>query len=112
MHKLAEKYGSNVSSLFKRVEQLQGEADKRNIPAYVLAELVYAIEEELAVTPVDFFLRRTGSLLFNINWAKKYAQPVIDYMAERFGWDEAAKQKYQSELDQLFHEAVVPLDAE
>lgn len=33
-------------------------------------------------------------------------------MAERFGWDEAAKQKYQSELDQLFHEAVVPLDAE
>ncbi|WP_144493814.1 glycerol-3-phosphate dehydrogenase [Bacillus pumilus] len=110
--KLAEKYGSNVSSLFKRVEQLQGEADKRNIPAYVLAELVYAIEEELAVTPVDFFLRRTGSLLFNINWAKKYAQPVVDYMAERFGWDEAVKQKHQTELDQLFHEAVVPLDAE
>ncbi|MBJ8056492.1 glycerol-3-phosphate dehydrogenase, partial [Bacillus cereus] len=48
--KLAEKYGSNVSNVFKRVEQLQGEADKRNIPAYVLAELVYAIEEELAVT--------------------------------------------------------------
>jgi glycerol-3-phosphate dehydrogenase len=35
------------------------EAEKRQIPVHILAEAAYSIEEEMAATPADFFVRRT-----------------------------------------------------
>ncbi len=59
---LAIRYGSNVEHVFNRVEALKDEAAKRHVPVHILAETEYSIEEELAATPADFFVRRTGRL--------------------------------------------------
>lgn len=107
---LVLKYGSNVDSLFKRMKHLKGEAEKRQIPVTILAEIDYGIEEEMVVTPSDFFIRRTGTLLFDIHWVKKYKDAIIDYMAERLQWDIHTKAKHIKVLDQHIHHAIEPLE--
>ncbi|MEO1099412.1 MAG: glycerol-3-phosphate dehydrogenase C-terminal domain-containing protein, partial [Bacteroidota bacterium] len=49
----------------------------------------------------DFFIRRTGRLYFDIDSVKYLQDTVADYMANKFGWSEAVKNK---ELDLLQQE--------
>jgi glycerol-3-phosphate dehydrogenase len=107
---LVKRYGSNVSELFKLVQSLKDEAAKRNVPASVLAQVEYSVVSEMAVSPVDFFVRRTSSLFFHINWTKTWKKAVCQYMADRLGWSEEQKLYYESELEQQIHDAVVPSD--
>lgn len=107
---LAIRYGSNVENVFSRIEGLTDEAVKRQIPVHILAEAAYSIEEEMAATPADFFVRRTGRLYFDIQWVEAYKTAVIDYMSDRFQWDEETKAKHTEQLNKLLHDAVVPLE--
>jgi glycerol-3-phosphate dehydrogenase len=108
---LAQRYGSNVDTVFALLEQYRAEAARRGMPAAVLAALVYAIEREMVVKPADFFIRRTGALFFDIAWARQWKAPAAAFLAERFGWSEAQTAAYTAELEQLLHEAVHPLEA-
>ncbi|ANY76701.1 glycerol-3-phosphate dehydrogenase/oxidase [Paenibacillus ihbetae] len=106
--KLAEQwanmYGSNVAELFRLAgEESAGsgaQAEAEALPLSVLVPLRYAIEHEMAVKPVDFFIRRTGSLLFNIEWTRRWKGSVIDYMASMLGWDDDEKEMYALELQE------------
>lgn len=93
---LAIRYGSNVENVFSRIEGLKDEAEKRQIPVHILAEAAYSIEEEMAATPADFFVRRTGRLFFDIKWVQTYKTAVIDYMSDRFQWNDETKEKHAS----------------
>lgn len=106
--KLVQTYGSNVDKVFDLYSQGQHEADRANIEQVLFAELVYAMEHELAYRPVDFFIRRTGALFFDINRVKKYKEPVIAYMGEKLGWSEKDKKSYSQELEQHIMEAQQP----
>ncbi|KJR69597.1 glycerol-3-phosphate dehydrogenase [Bacillus velezensis] len=107
---LAIRYGSNVENVFSRIEGLKDEAEKRQIPVHILAEAAYSIEEEMAATPADFFVRRTGRLFFDIKWVQTYKTVVIDYMSDRFQWNDETKEKHTEWLNTLLHDAVVPLE--
>ena len=67
--------------------------------------LRYAIEEEMAATPADFWVRRTGDLFFRIDEVRRYKSAVSTYMAEQLGWSEQQAATYEKELDQLLLEA-------
>ncbi|MEL4010712.1 glycerol-3-phosphate dehydrogenase [Bacillus velezensis] len=107
---LAIRYGSNVENVFSRIEGLKDEAEKRQIPVHILAEAAYSIEEEMAATPADFLVRRTGRLFFDIKWVQTYKTAVIDYMSDRFQWNDETKEKHTEWLNTLLHDAVVPLE--
>ncbi|QVL40383.1 glycerol-3-phosphate dehydrogenase [Bacillus velezensis] len=107
---LAIRYGSNVENVFSRIEGLKDEAEKRQIPVHILAEAAYSIEEEMAATPADFFVRRTGRLFFDIKWVQTYKTAMIDYMSDRFQWNDETKEKHTEWLNTLLHDAVVPLE--
>ncbi|MFP7479088.1 glycerol-3-phosphate dehydrogenase/oxidase [Terribacillus saccharophilus] len=107
--KMVSRYGANVDKVFERFETLKDEAKAANIDPLVFAQLRYAIEEELAFKPVDFFVRRTGALLFNINFVHTNKDAVIDYMAETLGYSAEQKAEYTRELEVLAKEAVVPV---
>lgn len=107
--KMVSRYGANVDKVFERFETLKDEAKAANIDPLVFAQLRYAIEEELAFKPVDFFVRRTGALLFNINFVHTNKVAVIDYLAETLGYSAEQKAEYTRELDVLAKEAVVPV---
>lgn len=110
--KLAEQwartYGSNVSELFRLAKEGSEQAEAAALPVSVLVPLMYAIQHEMAAKPADFFIRRTGSLLFHIDWTRKWKLPVIDYMATVLGWSEQQTLEYTKELDEELVSATQP----
>ena len=108
---LSRRYGSNADALFERVETLKPFAERYGLPIYILAEIDYAMTEEMTATPSDFFVRRTGAVYFDINWARTYQEPVTDYMADKLKWSPEQKQQYFETLQTHLHDAVVPDEA-
>ncbi|OMP68678.1 glycerol-3-phosphate dehydrogenase/oxidase [Domibacillus epiphyticus] len=91
---LAKMYGSNVDNLFAHKNTTS------TLPDVLYAQLMYAIEEEMAYTPADFFIRRTGALLFDIQTVRKYKDECTNLLAEQFGWTETEKEAHIRELEE------------
>jgi glycerol-3-phosphate dehydrogenase len=109
---LARRYGSNTDAVYELAKLHKDEADQAGLPVSVLAPLLYAIEQEMAATPADFFIRRTGALFFRIDWVRKWKEPVISFMAQRLGWTQEETLRYADDLEKHLHDAVVPLEKE
>lgn len=103
--RLARVYGSNVDALYERMPDPRTKADLHGMSQELLLMLRYAIDEEMAVTPADFFVRRTGDLFFRIDEVRQYKAVVIQYMAEHLDWREEQAIRFANELDQLLLEA-------
>lgn len=107
--RLAHRYGANVDRLFRYGKQYE-ESGETALPRPVYAQLMYAIEHEMTVKPVDFFIRRTGALYFNINWVRTWKEEVIRFMGQYFGWSEKEQAAYTEELNRELTDAVTPAD--
>lgn len=92
---LVHRYGSNVETVFSYL----GQGRETGLPAYLQATLDYALEHEMAVTPLDFFVRRTGYLYFHIDRVLKYKDLVVNEMADRLNWDTEQKERLTQDLD-------------
>ncbi|MFX3647093.1 MAG: glycerol-3-phosphate dehydrogenase/oxidase [Paenibacillus sp.] len=103
--RLVRTYGSNVKALYERMPDPRTKAELHGMPQELLLMLSYAIDEEMAVTPSDFLVRRTGDLFFRIDEVRRYKAAVISYMAGRLDWSEEQLIKHTQELDQLLLEA-------
>ncbi|WP_088072569.1 glycerol-3-phosphate dehydrogenase/oxidase [Gottfriedia luciferensis] len=102
-------YGSNVDLLFQLASQHKMEAKQYNLPIDVFVPLVYAIDFEMVVKPIDFFIRRTGALFFNIHWVYEWKDAVIEFMSIKLKWSKEQKARYTTELNQALVEAVKPI---
>ncbi|WP_168123314.1 glycerol-3-phosphate dehydrogenase/oxidase [Paenibacillus sp. HB172176] len=98
--RLARRYGSNAKAVFARVPDRQGRG--YGLPAEAEAELLYSIEEEMTLKPVDFFVRRTGALFFDIAWVREWKESVIELMADKLGYSEEQVRQYTEELEREF----------
>ncbi|WP_223595152.1 glycerol-3-phosphate dehydrogenase/oxidase [Neobacillus bataviensis] len=107
---LAKMYGSNISSIYELLKKNKEDLLKYKLPIDIFAKLVYAIEDEMAATPIDFFNRRSSAILFNIRLVEMWKNQVIDYMADKFSWTEDQKKKYQISLDDSLRNTVIPVD--
>ncbi|WP_101843075.1 glycerol-3-phosphate dehydrogenase/oxidase [Halobacillus sp. Marseille-P3879] len=106
---LVELYGKNVDTVFQFFKDDKAEASAALIDRVVFAQLKMGLEYEAVYKPVDFFVRRTAALFFNIAYVHEHKQAVIDYMAEELNWTEAQKIEYTEELNKLLTEAVEPV---
>ncbi len=82
---LVNNYGRDAASIAERA----AEFTSNDIPALLYAELIYAIENEMCCTALDFWERRTGRLNFNIATVRQYARDTIQAMALKLHWDSA-----------------------
>ncbi|MET0785537.1 MAG: glycerol-3-phosphate dehydrogenase C-terminal domain-containing protein, partial [Paenisporosarcina sp.] len=98
---LVQQYGSNIESL-KLVAEEMNSSEGISIPVQLMVD--YGIDYEMVIRPTDFFIRRTGSLLFNRDWLEKWKEPVIDYMADKLNWSTLDKVKYKEELESRISE--------
>ncbi|MUV39090.1 Glycerol-3-phosphate dehydrogenase [Lentibacillus sp. JNUCC-1] len=105
---LVQKYGGNTELLFDIIRTHESEAKAADLPITIFAELVYAIKYEMAFKPVDFFIRRTGALFFDITYVKEYKKAVIDHMAKTLNWTQGQKSAFRNELETLVDEAANP----
>ncbi len=105
---LAGRYGSNVSGMLQQAADAKQWGQPFGLDALVSLQLYYAIHEEMTAKPVDFFIRRTGDLFFDIKRVQKWAVPVIETMTAEFGWTAEQKKAYTEELDVALYDAVKP----
>ncbi|MOA18365.1 Aerobic glycerol-3-phosphate dehydrogenase [compost metagenome] len=105
---LARRYGSNVEHVFARAAAAAELTERYKLPLALAVQLLYAIEEEMAVKPVDFLIRRTGDLFFRIADVQQWKSAVIAAMADRLGWSSEQRTEYARELERKLEEAVEP----
>ncbi|TYR79045.1 glycerol-3-phosphate dehydrogenase/oxidase [Priestia megaterium] len=108
--KLTKRYGSNIDVVYGYMKDETVKMKESNLPASVFLQVQYGIQEEMVSKPVDFFIRRTGALFFDIQWVRRWKEPVINYMAKELKWTAEQTTEYSLELEQRLHEAVVPSD--
>lgn len=106
---LAGRYGSNVSVMLEKAAEAAAWGQRFHLSPLVSLQLYYAIHNEMTVKPVDFFIRRTGDLFFNINQVRQYAATVIEAMSDHFEWSGEQKDLFTDELNEAIHDAVNPV---
>ncbi|WP_307406117.1 glycerol-3-phosphate dehydrogenase/oxidase [Neobacillus ginsengisoli] len=107
---LARMYGSNVDTVFELFKKNETDAVNYNLPSLLFAKLVYSIEFEMVTNPIDFFNRRTGAILFNIQLVQKWKSQVIAYMADKLNWTEQERKAYSLALEEDLKAVIVPVD--
>jgi glycerol-3-phosphate dehydrogenase len=104
--KLVRKYGTNVDEVFQFVKAVNH--SELEIPLSLHAELLYAIYHEMAMTPCDFFIRRTGYLFFNIALVEQYKEQILEIMCNILGYSDSEMIFYRMQLEQFIDEAKNP----
>jgi glycerol-3-phosphate dehydrogenase len=95
IYDLYHRFGSNTFEILKLVNPNEKNADL----ALLLAELEYAVNEEMVTDLSDFLIRRTGRLYFEKALADKYAQVLNDQLAKLAGLSQNdAKKSLQTYL--------------
>lgn len=97
---LVTTYGNQTDAILELFEQAK-QKDKRL--ALLLAEVQFSIEHELTTSPLDFFIRRTGRLYFEIELIRDYFDPVLSEFRNTFNYTQEQldhyKQQMQHELE-------------
>lgn len=88
-------YGTNVDYVYDYIKDSVSE-----LPKMLHAQLLYAINYEMAAKPTDVFIRRTGAMFFNIDQVKSWKEQVIMEMSKILAWSEAEHAAYTAELDE------------
>lgn len=92
-------YGTNVDKVLDYVSKANG-----SLPPIVYGQLYYAMNEEAASTPIDFFVRRTGALYFKMDFVQQYKKLVIDEMEQYLNWTTEQKMKYTEQLEMVIRQ--------
>lgn len=95
---LTHLYGSNVDTVYQLVELNKEKAVQYQLPVFLYASLLYSLQDEMVQTVVDYWMRRTGCLLFRINWVQKWKDAVLQVMKEELNWSDEEVQKNQEML--------------
>ncbi|MBC1374333.1 glycerol-3-phosphate dehydrogenase/oxidase [Listeria sp. FSL L7-1699] len=106
---IAKRFGSNIDQLFTYAQEHK-EQNETTLPNSLYAELRYSIQHEAVTTPIDFLLRRTGYLLFDMPYLLEWKDAVVDEMAKQFHWSDDVKQTYMEELNIQINDAREPAD--
>ncbi|ELK7999698.1 glycerol-3-phosphate dehydrogenase/oxidase [Listeria monocytogenes] len=106
---MAKRFGSNIDQLFTYAQEHK-ERNETTLPNSLYAELRYSIQHEAVTTPIDFLLRRTGYLLFDMPYLLEWKDAVVDEMAKQFHWSDDVKQTYIEELNIQINDAREPAD--
>lgn len=78
---LVENYGNSAVAIAHEALNLGSD-----LQALLTAEVNHAINEEMCLTSLDFWERRTGRLNFDIATVRAHASFVNDLLASRLGW--------------------------
>ncbi len=111
--RLTKLYGSNVDVVYDMIRTRGHEASRYRLDREVFASLLYGIEDEMVTTPVDFFNRRTSAIFFQIDWVRKWREPVLNFMKESLHWTNKEVVFHRSQLEkELEHATVAVADSE
>jgi len=100
------RFGSNADEVYKIIEHLN-KTENHELPVLLRAQLIYAIEHEMCITPSDFFIRRSGLLYFDIATVKRWKTSVISYMQGILLYQPEILERYSKELNRAIDDCSV-----
>ncbi len=92
---LVETYGRQTDAILFGLEKFSGDDMSINLAR---SELFFTLENEMVQTPLDFFIRRTGMLYFDMPRLQLVMNPILSDFREYFSWND---DKYNLEKNQL-----------
>ena len=111
-YSLIKRYGSNIDDVYEIMEKNKNEAEVSGLPLVLYAQVMYSMKNEYAYTPIDFFMRRTGALLFQIEWVKKWKTPVTELMSRKLSWSSKRKEQFHLELEKQIQNLTDSLESD
>ena len=106
---LTSNYGKQAEII---LNQMQLFSNKNPELRLIRAELWYGIHHEMVNSLVDFFVRRTGRLFFDISSISEFKNTIIKDCSEYLGWDKNRVNKENEILDILVKDATHFYDEE
>ncbi|MEK3977860.1 glycerol-3-phosphate dehydrogenase/oxidase [Psychrobacillus sp. FSL K6-2836] len=103
--KLAKMYGTNVDKVFQYAQILS--TNPSSLPLVILAQIYYAVHEEMAYSPVDFLVRRTGMLYFDIKHFNEYKGEIVNIMKQLLYYSDEEANAFRQQLETLLLEATL-----
>ncbi|WP_420603726.1 glycerol-3-phosphate dehydrogenase/oxidase [Flagellimonas sp.] len=96
---LVTTYGKQVEVILENYASLNGADAKVKL---ICAEALFTISHEMALNPMDFFIRRTGMLYFDIDSVRNYMEPVLEEFKKTYGYSDdeinAFREKLKEEI--------------
>jgi glycerol-3-phosphate dehydrogenase len=94
---LVYNYGKQTDIILKKFDEFMNEDQQEKM---IKAEVWVSIHYEMACTPTDFFMRRTGRLFFDTHSVFLYKEFVLSEFKNYFSWNQETTEKHQKELDE------------
>lgn len=98
---LVTNYGKQTELILENYAQLKDEDKKVRLAK---AELKFGIEFEMVQNPMDFFIRRTGRLYFDIESIRYLMNPILEEFKVVFKLDDVQVAAYKAELEKEIDE--------
>ena len=104
---LVHTYGRQTAMILEHFSSLVNDDAEVNLGR---SELWFSIQHEMVLLPLDFFIRRTGMLFFDINRVAKLLDTLTDEFQRNFDWtpDKVASEK--DKVKQAIREAQLKVE--
>lgn len=99
---LVHRYGRQTKQI---IEIFHQSSEKDTTIRMALAELKFCFDNEMVVYPLDFFVRRTGKLYFDITSIKKIKNPILKEFSEFFKWDDKTLKTHSKSISEVIFKA-------
>ena len=93
---LVTNYGKQTDTI---LETYAGIVEEDKYVRLAKAELAFGIDYEMIQTPMDFFIRRTGRLYFDIDSIRTLMEPLLKEFQSRFNVDQTKIEEWKSILN-------------
>ena len=93
---LVTNYGKQTEQILDNYQNIKAKDPEERM---ILAELEFGLSFECILTPLDFFIRRTGRLYFDIHSVRQFSEPVLEYFRKHFNSDKKQIDAWREELE-------------
>ena len=93
---LVTTYGKQTETILELYAQIRAED---YLERMIRAEAQFAIAHEMALNPMDFFIRRTGRLYFDIESVRNYMGPVLEEFQKAYNYPIEEMDSFKRELE-------------
>ena len=106
---LIKKYGGNFEKILKYRNEYEHLRKNIDIPEHVFYSLVYGILDEMVITPMDFFARRTNWLYFQPELVKEYNERACYVLQYFHNWSDEEVKRYCKQTEEMLHFSITSL---
>ncbi|RIV70834.1 glycerol-3-phosphate dehydrogenase/oxidase [Flagellimonas aequoris] len=94
---LVTTYGKQTETILELYAQIKSENLQERM---IRAEAQFTIAHEMALNPLDFFIRRTGRLYFDIDSVRNFMEPIFDEFQKAYDYSSEEMDAFKKELEE------------